>query len=63
MWKSINNILKRDKKLAASRLIKVNGEDVKDSHMIAESFCNYFSNIANVFRLKMYFQLIQILAS
>ena len=52
MWKSINDIMRRDKKSAVSRMIKVNGKDIKDSRMIAESFCNYFSNITNDFRSK-----------
>ena len=52
MRKSVNDIMKRDKKSTVSRKIKVNGKDIKDSRMIAESFCNYFSDITNDFRSK-----------
>ena len=53
MCKSINEILKRDKKSSAPRMIRVDGwRDIKDSLGIAESFCGYFSNIAAKYRLK-----------
>ena len=52
MRKSVNDIMKRDKKSTVSRKIKVNGKDIKDSRKIAESFCNYFSDITNDFRSK-----------
>ena len=49
MWKSVNNILNRDKKSAAPRNINVNGSDCSDPNEIAHFFANittkYKSNL------------------
>ena len=50
MWKSVNNILNRDKKSAAPRNIKVNGSDCSDPTEIAQAFCDFFANITTRYK-------------
>ena len=50
MWKSVNNILNRDKKSAAPRNIKVSGSDCSDPTEIAQAFCDFFANITTKYK-------------
>ena len=52
MWKLINDILRRGKKSATPRSIKVNGVEVDSPQMIAESFLTYFANLPKEFKIK-----------